>query len=288
MIKWLLVCTFFVVNFDNAQAVGPIEVTSQNGFTCDLKTNICTATGDVVTKSESSVLKSDQIQAFLAPKATSIFLHSDDASDSSGVAGKKQSLHKLTASGNIRFQSQKGGILAKGEQAQFDVMTEELRLWGKATVEQGKAKLFVGKYLVFYAGSRMATAIGRSTLRYEDKLLQADTIRVFFEPDEQGRVIFSRMEAEGNVVLSTKTELATAKRAVYRDVTKVAELFDNVVITKPEGQLNGQYVRYDLVTGQSQIKSLPGNVSGNTTLSNRVQIVLEPSVAGQKSAVENE
>ncbi len=265
---------FMSLFYKQALAVGDIEVTAENGFVCDLKTNVCKASGNVVTSNKGSVLKSDVVEAKLAPDIGQSALGASIGR--SGVGENKKTLQMLKATGNIRFQSKEGGMIARGQEAQFDVRTEELRVWGKPTIEDGKAKLFVGNYLVFYAGAKNATAVGRSTLRYEDKLLQADSIRVYFERDADQKLVFSRLEAEGQVVLSTDTEIATAGRATYRAETKVAELYNDVIISRTSGQVKGHYVRYDMITGQSQVKSLTQSTGGRSGNTRRVQVILEP------------
>ena len=280
----------------NASQSSAITIEAKTGFTCDLKTNTCVGSGGVITKRDDSILTSQSLEAKVALSSGSKEKQtSQKEQDFTSLHNRDVALQELTARGNVVFRKQNGVIVAKGSEAIYNVRTEELRFYGKPTISQGKATLMTGKYLVFYGGAKMAQAIGRSTFRYDDKLVQADQIRIYFYHDDARKLMFDRLEASGNVILSTKTEMATAQKGVYRARAKQIELFNDVMLTRQEGHLKGQYARYDLQTGRSIIKNSIGPAfdgastgsssrQSSTDRPNRVRIVLEPEVT--KGALE--
>ncbi len=61
------------------------------------------------------------------------------------------------------------------------------------------------------------------------------------------------LEAIGNVVITTETEVLRGERGVYNAATNVAELHENVKITRGPNVLEGTKAQVDLDTNISKI-----------------------------------
>ncbi len=98
--------------------------------------------------------------------------------------------------------------------------------------------------------------VGQGTLR-----LAADSITVFYGADE-GEV--SRLEASGNVTLTSGAEAAEAQRAVYDVTSGMLSMSGDVLLTQDGNALAAQELAIDLNAGTAEIKG-------------RVSSILRPS-----------
>lgn len=86
--------------------------------------------------------------------------------------------------------------------------------------------------------------------------LSADTLNVKYRQSDQSAETgspFSRIDAVGNVVLTSPDEKATGDWAVYEVDTKTVTLGGAVVLTRGGNVINGQRLVIDLVTGRSKV-----------------------------------
>ena len=71
-----------------------------------------------------------------------------------------------------------------------------------------------------------------------------------------------RIDAYGNVIITTPQEVARGNRAVYLEETGIANLIGSVKITRGQNQLNGEAAEVNLRTGVSRIVSATSGTSG--------------------------
>jgi len=71
-----------------------------------------------------------------------------------------------------------------------------------------------------------------------------------------------RVEAFGNVHVSTPTEIARGDRGVYNMQTSIAQLAGNVRLTRGDNQMAGDFGEVNMNTGISRLLSTPGTGDG--------------------------
>ncbi len=254
----------FSVLSNSQSPKAPLEIKAQNGMVCSQDKKRCTALGPVTSTRGTSVLKSSKLIVY--------FKSSDATQKENTGASPQQDIKRIKALGNVHFFDTQGGVQATGNYALYNAEKGQLSLQGHPVLRDAKTTVLGGTEVIFYEKTQRAKTIGRSTVKRDDKLMQADVFHVHFTKDAAGKLTFDRVEAQGNVVISTPTEIAKAKRGVYANNTQVAELFDDVVITRAEGQLRGDYGRYDMASGQSQLF----NEKGVHDPTKQVQAILSP------------
>lgn len=94
--------------------------------------------------------------------------------------------------------------------------------------------------------------------------LRADQLTVHYrenseDPEQPG---ISKIEADGNVFVSSPGETAQGARGVYDVDRSRIDLFDNVVLTQGKSVLKGQRLEMNLTTGESKVAGEGGRVSG--------------------------
>jgi lipopolysaccharide export system protein LptA len=108
--------------------------------------------------------------------------------------------------------------------------------------------------------------------------LRADTLKVKYRQSEksgENSSPFSRIDALGNVKLTSADENATGDWAVYDVDTKTVTLGGAVVLTREENVIKGQRLIVDLVSGRSRVDG--GDiVAGSQKGKQRIRAVFTP------------
>jgi lipopolysaccharide export system protein LptA len=187
---------------------------------------------------------------------------------------------QLTAEGNVQVKDET--TTAYGDKGVYDVPK------GVAVLTGGNLRLVSPDQTVtatermeYYANERMAKAIGNATVvRAEDKL-QANVLTAYFKDESAqpaatakakpaggplgGGGNIDRLEADGNVVITTPTEKITGSKAVYRAATNTAEITGKVRLVRGENVLEGARAEVNLTTNVSKMfgsKTENGRVRG--------------------------
>lgn len=94
----------------------------------------------------------------------------------------------------------------------------------------------------------------------DDMRLRADTLIVHYRenkenPDQPG---ISKIEAEGNVFVSSPKETAEGARGIYDVDRSRIDLVGGVVLTQGENVVRGERLEMNLATGESKVASSDG------------------------------
>lgn len=138
------------------------------------------------------------------------------------------------------------GFSGRGEQPvnieadRLDVQEQEqtATFAGNVVVVQGTSKLQTNKLTIFYekgGGDQKAPSAP-----------QGDVVT--------GRQI-KRLEADGNVIVTSGEQRATGNRGVFNMATNKAQLIGNVVVTQGTNILKGDVLHVDLTTQTSRVES---------------------------------
>ncbi|OWJ65917.1 LptA/OstA family protein [Inquilinus limosus] len=130
--------------------------------------------------------------------------------------------------------------------------------------------------MVYRQAEDVAIARGNATATRakEQKSLRADTLTGHFAPDDKGQKALSTVDADGNVRLTTATDVVTGQTGHYDVKTQFATITDNVHLTRGGNQLNGDYAEVDMASGVSKLLTKPGQ-------GGRARALLVPDEKGQ-------
>jgi lipopolysaccharide export system protein LptA len=218
----------------------------------------------------------------------------------------------LTLSGDVRMSSPEKNTTAYGDEAVYDTNQAVMVLTGRnLRIESPQSKITARDSLEYYEQKNLAVARGEAVAVQEDKRVRADVLTAHLlnrsapaagpakappakapagkQPaaaQQPGRSApggntvaatgggVERMDAFGNVVMSSNQSIARSDKGVYTVATGLAVLSGSVKITRGENQLNGDTAEVNLNTGISRI------LSGGATASNpggRVRGLFAPS-----------
>ncbi|HEY9347757.1 MAG TPA: LptA/OstA family protein, partial [Inquilinus sp.] len=114
--------------------------------------------------------------------------------------------------------------------------------------------------MVYRQAEDVAIARGNATATRakEQKSVRADTLTGHFAPNEKGEKELSVVDADGNVKLTTPTDVVTGRTGRYDVKAQFATITDDVRMTRGGNQLNGDYAEVDMASGVSKLLTKPG------------------------------
>jgi lipopolysaccharide export system protein LptA len=226
----------------------PIHIEADNGIEWQRNNQIYRANGNARASQGDSSVEADQLTAYYRPNA----------------AGDDE-IYRIDAVGNVRILSR--SELATGDRAVYDVLNGVLVLTGeRVQLETGQDTIVANDSLEYYEKRKLAIARGDALAIRADRRLKADILMAHFaEADSKTAARDSdldRIEAIGNVMISTPTEIVIAERGDYDLATGLAQLDGGVKITRGETQLNGERAEVDMNSGRSRLLSTGERVRG--------------------------
>ncbi|MCP4923463.1 MAG: hypothetical protein GY915_05465 [bacterium] len=181
----------------------------------------------------------------------------------------------IEATHGIHCNDKKGFCVATGDiiatQGRFTLTGDQLTTYfdknrqlislkaqGNVTMDPNDAQKAYGDTAHYVVSTQIVTFVGNAKL-VEDALhrtLEGDTIVAHLEEDEDtGETVANRIDAEGHVVLTTEKDVTRGDRGLYLKGEHKAYITDNVKITQPDSQHNGEYAITNLDTGITELFS---------------------------------
>lgn len=163
-----------------------------------------------------------------------------------------QQIHRLDADGDVIIES--GGELAYGDQAVYHVIDQIVVLVGDdLRFESADAIITAEDSLEFWETDQLAVARGDATVITGERRLRADIMTAYILPDANGKKSVQRIDAIGNVHVSSGEEVILGEEGVYEVDREVATICGQVRITRGENQLNGDCAEVEMKTGRSRL-----------------------------------
>jgi lipopolysaccharide export system protein LptA len=136
---------------------------------------------------------------------------------------------------------------------------------------------------------KIATFVGKVDAVQGDMVLSADRLRVFYGGDDNappgpaGMGSIRRIEAEGNVFLSSPQETAQGDAGVYDVASSQLSLEGGVVLTRGDNVIRGQRLEVDMASGRSRVFAAVPSTEGGTP-PQRVRALFTPEKSAEPSA----
>lgn len=212
----------------------PVEINADDGIEWQRDTKAYVARGNARAARSGVEVLADTLTAFYR-----------DGKDGSG-----QEIFRIDADGNVRVRSKSEKAFGdKGvyhvDQAVFVLVGSNLRL------ETADALITARDTLEYWDTRQLAVARGEAIVVGSDGKLRADILTAHIGQD--GERDIEQIDAFGNVLVSSGTEIARGDEGVYNPKTEIATLCGNVKITRGENQLNGTCAEVNLKTGNSRL-----------------------------------
>ncbi len=263
----------------------PIEITASQGIEWDRDAQRYIASGNAVARQGDTTVYGDRLVAWYRPAA----------------AGGTE-IFRYESIGNVRFTTPTQTV--EGDRGVYDVANEVVVVTGKALrLTTPTDTLTARDTLEYWAAREIAVARGNAMIVSSERRMTADVMTAHFVPAAQqqarpappprnarpgqraaapaqpaqgGDQRLSRIEAFGNVHVSTPTEIARGDRGIYNLLTGIAQLAGNVKLTRGDNQMAGDYAEVNTNTGISRLLARPAEGGDG-----RVRGLLSPQQAQQ-------
>ena len=251
-----------IPGFGNTGSALPVAIEADQGVEWRQNEQVYIARGNATAKRGDTTIRADALHA-----------HYRKTQDN------RQEIYKITAEGAVKITTPKETITS--DTAEYVVETSVFTLKGRPVkIDSGKSTL-TAALVVYNSKSKVATVTGGAQVTEEKKRVRADRFVAFFK-EEGGKQSLKRVEALGNVVITTPTEIARGNKGDYDAESQVATLSGNVRLTRGDNQLNGDRAEVNMKTGISKLLADegPSTVSRtNPAEGKRVRVLIMPGQA---------
>jgi lipopolysaccharide export system protein LptA len=159
---------------------------------------------------------------------------------------------RVEADNDIRITSPNGTVL--GDRAIYDVDNSVFVITGKKlSLNSPRVNLTARDSLEYYQQKQIAVARGNAVATRETRTISADVLEAHFNPDKDGNLQMTRLEAFDHVVITTPSSTARGLYGDYDFASGVAVLKGSVKITRGQDQLDGDCAEVNTATGVSRI-----------------------------------
>lgn len=271
----------------NAQDNGsPIDIQAEQGIEWQQANRVYIARGHARATRGQATVFADTLMAYYRPvaeegdgkstaPAENAAAKKPDSNASDPIGGNSTEIYRLEAIGNVRIATETQTVY--GDHAVYDVDQALLVVTGKRLrLETPSDTLTARDSLEWYDNKQLAVARGDAIAVREGKQLRGDvlTAEVVKGPNESSHV--SRIDAQGNVLVSSQDQIARGDAGVYNADTGIATLTGRVTLTRADNELRGQYAVVDLNNNVSRLLSAPPSAQLTEERPPRVHGLLVP------------
>lgn len=222
----------------------PVEVEADNGIEWLRDQNMYVARGNAKAIRGDVTINADTLTALYRE------------TDSGGL-----DIFRLEALGHVIVSTPQRE--ARGDRGVYDVDRGVVVMVGKDLHLRTETDLITANdSLEYWEKEQIAVARGNAVAQRLKNRIRADALTARFVETKEGALDVSRVDAVGNVVITTPREVARGSKGVYYVAKGIATLDGDVRITRGANQLSGEAAEVNLRTGVSRL--VPGKGKTNT------------------------
>jgi lipopolysaccharide export system protein LptA len=233
----------------------PVHIEADNGIEWQQNNHVYIARGNAKATRGVDTVTADTLSAFYRPVAGAPQPPptSTKGSDPTNVGSTE--IYRLDADGHVVARSPTDTMY--GDHATYDVDKSVLLVTGKHLKIVTPTDVITARdSLEWFDQQQIGVARGNAIAKRADRVVRGDvlTARVTKQPDGSSHI--SRIDAHGNVEVSSPGQIARGDDGVYDLDKGLVTLTGRVRLTRGENELKGRYAVVDLNTNVSRL--LPG------------------------------
>ena len=250
----------------------PIHISADNGIEWQQNNHVYIARGNAIATRGDDTVTADTLLAYYRPVAGAPPPATGKGSDPTN-SGSTQ-IYRLDADGHVVFKSPVDTMF--GDHAIYDVDKSTLVVTGKALKILTPTDVITARdSLEWYDQQQIGVARGNALAIRGDRIVHGDVLTARVEKLKDGSSHISRVDAHGNVIVSSPGQIARGDAGVYDLDTGIVTLTGRVRLTRGENELRGRYAVVDLNTNVSRL--LPGPPNARLAAGNgRVEGLIVP------------
>jgi lipopolysaccharide export system protein LptA len=241
---------------------GTFEVTADRDLEWLQQDKAYVARGNAVAKRGTVTLMADLIVAYYRPLATpgaplkpvaAPMPTKPGATPATGFDSGSTEIWRVVAEGNVHVISEDKD--AWGDRGEYDKDKSVIVLTGEHLKGSTLEDIVTARdSLEYWEDQGMAVARGNAVIKKTNgNTLAGDLVGGHFVKDAHGQSVLKTVEAQGNVVVTTLTDIVHGDQGVYDIDAKRTVLFGNVRASRGANTLEGASAEVNMTTGISQV-----------------------------------
>jgi len=250
-----------------AQSNGqPIHITADNGIEWQQDNRVYIARGNASATRGDDTVTADTLTAYYRPTPATAAAQQMPAKSGTDqpLGGGPTEIYRLEADGHVTFTTPTQTLV--GDHAVYDLDQAVLVATGTGLRLTTPRDIITARdSMEWYDHQQIGVARGDAVAVSADRRVRADVLTAHVVKVDNGASRISRIDANGNVIVSSPGQIGRGDDGVYDLDTGIATLTGHVRLTRGENELRGRYAVVDLNTNVSRILSVPPGttVSGN-------------------------
>jgi lipopolysaccharide export system protein LptA len=161
-------------------------------------------------------------------------------------------IYRLAADGKVHIFSPTQNVY--GDRAVYDLDKQVAVVTGDALKLTTPTDVVTARdSLEYWDAQQLAVARGDAVAVRDVNRIRADLLIGKFGESKPGVLEMQRLDGQGNVVITTPTDIARGQRGTYDIKTNMATLTGDVYLTRGDSQLVGQTAEVNMNTGVSRL-----------------------------------
>ena len=235
----------------------PISIEAENGIEWQQNNHVYIARGHATATRGDDTVTADTLSAFYRLVAGAPAAAPAKGGAALTSAGSTE-IYRLYADGHVVFKAP--GDIMFGDHAVYDVDKSALVVTGKGLKIVTPSDVITARdSLEWYDAKELGVARGDAVAMRGDRIVRGDVLTARMTKQANGASHISRIDAHGNVMVSTPGQIARGDAGVYNLDTGIVTLTGRVRLTRGENELKGRYAVVDLNTNVSRLLAAPPN-----------------------------
>ena len=248
----------------------PISIEADQGIEWQQVNHVYIARGHATAKRGNGTVTADTLTAHYRPVAKAPAGTAQPAPDKTDAFDSGTQIYLVEADGHVELS---GGDNqhAYGDHGVYDVDAGTMVLTGKDLRLTTKQDTVTARdSLEWHDKEQVAVARGDAAAVREGRHIRAEVMTAEVTRDEKGNQHISRIDAEGNVTVSSQDQSGRGDTGVYNVDTAITTLIGHVKLTRGQNELRGQYAVVDM--NKSIYRLLGAPPSGTLTSSRPTRV----------------
>lgn len=232
----------------------PIGIEAEHGVEWQQNNHVYIARGNATATRGDDKVTADTLMAFYRPDPTHPPAETKAGNDP--TSGGSTQIYRLEAHGHVVFTNPTE--IMTGDDGVYDIDSATLVLTGQGLkIVTPRDTITARDSLEWYDQKQLGVARGKALAVRADRRVRGDVLTALVEKQANGQSHISRIDASGNVLVSSPGQVARGDTGVYNLDTGIATLAGHVRLTRGENELRGRYAVVDLNTNVSRLLSAP-------------------------------
>lgn len=254
----------------------PISIEAEQGIEWQQQNRVYIARGHATAKRGTGAITADTLTAHYRPTKAQGQTAQTTQPAQTGALDSGTQIYQVDADGHVELTGSEDQH-AYGDRGVYDVDTGIMALTGKDLRLTTKQDVVTARdSLEWHDKEQLAVARGDAVAVREGKRLRADVITAEVTRDEKGSQHISRIDAEGDVTVSSQDQTGRGDTGVYNVDTGITTLIGHVKLTRGQNELRGQYAVVDMNKGIYRLLASPPSETLTSQRPTRVEGLFVP------------